>query len=490
MKTSKNITDKDTNVVPKNERFLGQNLGVRRSLRELPEFSKENSQDKNSSKISGRAFRGSVRCAISIPSLRSGTANAATTIPNAGKKSRNKANYTKLNQYLNNDFDENYALVSHYIQLQGTAEAENYKNILLKNGTDVSTLPTQKDFNKQNDVPFPCKDKTKFTFIDLFAGIGGFRLAMQDIGGKCVFSSEWDDAAKQTYFENYGEVPFGDITKPETKALIPKEFDVLCAGFPCQPFSNAGKKKGIEDTRGTLFYHIAEILETHKPKAILLENVRGLISNDKGKTFQTVLQTITKMGYKCNIPQKLIDNGPITKIKTAASQMVLSAKDFGVPQNRPRIYVVLWKENLSINEFMYPKPLDKKTCVGDILETDSERISKFTISDKLWKGHQERRKKNAQKGYGFGYCSFNEKSQYTSTLSRRYYKDGSEILIEQKGKNPRKITPREAARLQGYKDSFRPHKSNTEAYKQFGNSVAIPVVEAVSKQILEQILES
>ena len=156
MKTSKNITDKDTNVVPKNERFLGQNLGVRRSLRELPEFSKENSQDKNSSKISGWAFRGSVRCAISIPSLRSGTANAATTIPNAGKKSRNKANYTKLNQYLNKDFDENYALVSHYIQLQGTAEAENYKSILLQNGIDVSSLPTQKDFNKQNDVPLKC----------------------------------------------------------------------------------------------------------------------------------------------------------------------------------------------------------------------------------------------------------------------------------------------------------------------------------------------
>lgn len=489
MKTSKNITNTDTKVVPKKERFLGQNLGVRRSLRELPEFSKENSQDKNSSKKSGRAFRGSVRCATSIPPLRSGTADAATTIPNAEKKSRNKANYTKLNQYLINDFDENYALVSHYIQLQGTAEAENYKSILLQNGIDVSSLPIQKDFNKQNDIPFPCKDKTKFTFIDLFAGIGGFRLAMQDIGGKCVFSSEWDDAAKQTYFENYGEVPFGDITKPETKALIPKEFDVLCAGFPCQPFSNAGKKKGIEDTRGTLFYHIAEILETHNPKVILLENVRGLISNDKGKTFQIVLQTITKMGYKCNIPQNIIDNGPISKIKAAASRMVLSAKDFGVPQNRPRIYVVLWKKNLSINEFMYPKPVDKKTCVGDILETDSEIISKFTISDKLWKGHQERRIKNAQKGYGFGYCSFNEKSQYTSTLSRRYYKDGSEILIEQKGKNPRKITPREAARLQGYKDSFRPHKSNTEAYKQFGNSVAIPVVEAVSKQILEQILE-
>ena len=323
MKTSKNITDKDTNVVPKNERFLGQNLGVRCSLRELPEFSKENSQDKNSSKISGWAFRGSVRCATSIPSLRSGTADTATTIPNAGKKSRNKANYTKLNQYLNNDFDENYALVSHYIQLQGTAEAENYRNILLKNGTDVSTLPTQKDFNKQNDVPFPCKDKTKFTFIDLFAGIGGFRLAMQDIGGKCVFSSEWDDAAKQTYFENYGEVPFGDITKPETKALIPKEFDVLCAGFPCQAFSIAGYRKGFDDVRGTLFFDVAEILEKYKPKAFFLENVKNLKTHDEGRTFAKIIDVLeSRLGYK-------------------VFYKVMNPCEYAnIPQNRERIFIV------------------------------------------------------------------------------------------------------------------------------------------------------
>lgn len=311
---------------------------------------------------------------------------------------------------------------------------------------------------------------------------------MQDCGGECVFSSEWDDAAKQTYFENYGEVPFGDITKKEIKELIPEHFDVLCAGFPCQPFSNAGLKKGIEDTRGTLFYHIAEILEKHQPKAVLLENVRGLVSNDNGKTLQIILQTMTRIGYRCNISQDIIDNGPISKLKTEASKMILSAKDFGVPQNRPRIYIVLWKNDLDINTFVYPEPLNIETRVGDILIQDEQITAPFTISNKLWEGHQARRIKNAEKGNGFGYCSFNSDSKYTSTLSRRYYKDGSEILIEQNGRNPRKITPREAARLQGYPDNFRPHKSNTEAYKQFGNSVAVPAVKEVSKNIVNQIL--
>lgn len=229
----------------------------------------------------------------------------------------------------------------------------------------------------------------------MFAGIGGFRIAMQSVGGQCVFSSEWDEAAKETYFDNYGEVPFGDITKPEIKALIPEKFDVLCAGFPCQPFSNAGLKKGIEDTRGTLFYHIAEILRDHQPKAVVLENVRGLISNDKGKTIQTVLRTITGMGYKCNIPQELIENGPITKLKAECSKMVLSAKDYGVPQNRPRIFIVLWREDVNITNFVYPSPMKTKTRVGDILEANVPES--FTISDKLWEGHQRRKSEHEKK---------------------------------------------------------------------------------------------
>ena len=243
-----------------------------------------------------------------------------------------KTSYCKCFPELDDkELDEKYALISHAIQLENKPEAKNYIDILKKNGININLYPTKKIFNEQNNIVFETNE-TKFTFIDLFAGIGGFRIAMQSVGGQCVFSSEWDEAAKETYFDNYGEVPFGDITKPEIKALIPEKFDVLCAGFPCQPFSNAGLKKGIEDTRGTLFYHIAEILRDHQPKAVVLENVRGLISNDKGKTIQTVLRTITGMGYKCNIPQELIENGPITKLKAECSKMVLSAKDYGVPQ--------------------------------------------------------------------------------------------------------------------------------------------------------------
>lgn len=403
--------------------------------------------------------------------------------------SRTKKNYEELKPYIpQNGNEENYSLLSHYLMMD-EGEAKNRKRNELKEvfGFSDEKLFEAESFFSKKDITFRHIENPSFTFIDLFAGIGGFRLAMQANGGECVFSSEWDDAAKQTYYENYGEVPFGDITKDETKALIPEHFDVLCAGFPCQPFSNAGLKKGIEDTRGTLFYHIAEILETRKPKAVFLENVRGLISNDGGRTFQTVLRTITNMGYTCNITSEKLETYSFAKLKNEASKMVLSAKDYGVPQNRPRIYIVLWKNDLPINEFKYPLPINKKTSVGSILEKNVS--DEFTISDKLWEGHQRRRIENALKGNGFGYCLFNEESSYTSTISRRYYKDGSEILIEQKGKNPRKLTPREAANLQGFPKNFKIPKSNVKAYQQFGNSVAVPVVQIVSEQIVKQILE-
>lgn len=382
--------------------------------------------------------------------------------------------------------DEKYALATHCIQLQGEPEGEVYNSVLEKAGMDISKLPDKEDFNNRQKIILKTS-KSSFSFIDLFAGIGGFRIAMQSLGGRCVFSSEWDESAKETYFQNYGEVPFGDITKPEIKALIPKRFDVLCAGFPCQPFSNAGLKKGIEDTRGTLFYHIAEILRDHQPKAVLLENVKGLISNDKGNTIQTILRTITGMGYRCNVSQELIDNGPIDKLKEECTKMVLSAKDFGVPQNRPRIYIVLWREDLGVERFVYPAPERTRTSVASILE---ENVSDaYTISNRLWAGHQRRRVENAEKGNGFGYCLFNGDSEYTSTISRRYYKDGSEILIEQTGRNPRKLTPREAANLQGFPQQFKLPDSDSKAYQQFGNSVAVPVVRKVSERIINQILE-
>jgi DNA (cytosine-5)-methyltransferase 1 len=301
------------------------------------------------------------------------------------------------------------------------------------------------------------KNKHNFKFIDLFAGIGGIRLGFESVGGECVFSSEWDKFAQNTYEANFGERPNGDITLIDEK-YIPN-FDILLAGFPCQPFSNAGLKMGFEDTRGTLFFHIARILKHHKPKIVFLENVKGLKSHNKGNTYKIIQNTLEEIGYN-------------------VYSQVLNAKDFGVPQNRERIYIVGFLDNV---DFCFPQPLSQKVKLGDILEQDVSE--KYTISDKLWIGHQRRKKEHIEKGNGFGYSIFDENSPYTSTISARYYKDGSEILIKQNNKNPRKLTPREAARLQGFPDSFKIIVSDNQAYKQFGNSVCVPVIKALSNQI-------
>jgi len=253
------------------------------------------------------------------------------------------------------------------------------------------------------------------------------------------------------------------------------------AGFPCQPFSHAGLKLGIEDTRGTLFHDIANILETKKPKFALLENVKGLISHDKGYTLKVILKTLTKIGYSCNIPKSVIEHGSTKEIQTLAKEMVLKSVDFGIPQNRQRIYIVLWRDGV-IDKFEYPKPLAHEVKVGDKLEKNPD--PKLTISDRLWEGHQRRKIQNKLNGKGFGYGLVTEESPYTNTISARYYKDGSEVLIFQDGKNPRKISPREAARLQGFPDEFEPSASKVQAYKQFGNSVTVNVVMALAKRIV------
>ncbi|MBK2095867.1 DNA cytosine methyltransferase [Francisella philomiragia] len=303
-----------------------------------------------------------------------------------------------------------------------------------------------------------------YEFIDLFAGIGGIRIPFDELGAKCVFSSEWDKFAQQTYFANYGEIPFGDITAIDERD-IPR-FDILLAGFPCQPFSNAGLKKGFEDTRGTLFFDICRIVEFHKPKVLLLENVKGFKNHDKGRTFETVRKSLNKLGYQ-------------------VYAKVLNAKDFGVPQNRERIYIVAFKE---MANFVFPTADDNEVKVGDILEKNPVD-AKYTISDKLWAGHQRRKLEHIKKGNGFGYSIFDENSNYTSTISARYYKDGSEILIKQDKQNPRKLTPREAARLQGFPEKFVIPVSDTQSYKQFGNSVAVPVVRAIARNITLAIRE-
>jgi len=309
------------------------------------------------------------------------------------------------------------------------------------------------------------------------------RLGFQNAGGKCVFSSEFEKNAQNTYFNNHGDYPFGDITKIPSECI--PDHDVLVAGFPCQPFSHAGLKLGIDDTRGTLFYDIARILEVKRPSVAVLENVKGLISHDGGYTLHVILKTLSRIGYRCNIPQDIIFNGTPAQIQKIAKSMVLKSCDFGIPQNRQRIFIVLWKNPAHVF-FEYPAPTGLSTRVGDILEENPSE--KFTISDRLWSGHQLRKKRNEKNGKGFGFGLVTADSLYTNTLSARYYKDGSEILIAQEGQNPRKLTPREAARLQGFPDEFIPNESNIQAWKQFGNSVTVNVVCALAKRIKRQLL--
>lgn len=299
--------------------------------------------------------------------------------------------------------------------------------------------------------------------IDLFAGIGGIRLgfeqAFKDI--ECVFTSEIDKHAVQTYQANFGnEIVYGDITQIDEESI--PDHDILLAGFPCQPFSQAGLKKGFTDTRGTLFFDIERILLAKRPRAFLLENVKQLKGHDKGRTLQVILEHLEQAGYKVFYD-------------------ILKARDFGVPQNRERIYLVGFLDH-SV-EFEFPKPIGIETRVGDILEHHVDE--KYTISDRLWAGHQRRKENNKLNGKGFGYGLVNENSEYTNTISARYYKDGSEILIEQKDKNPRKLTPREASRLQGFPKDFVIPVSDAQSYKQFGNSVCVPVIRAIAENMYQ-----
>ncbi len=328
----------------------------------------------------------------------------------------------------------------------------------------------------KDDVVFPKPANPKFTFIDLFAGIGGFRIAMQRLQGECVFSSEWDKMAQRTYYANFGEIPFGDITKTETKEWIPNKFDVICGGFPCQPFSIAGvskknslgRKHGFEDEKqGNLFFHIVEIIEKHRPKAFFLENVKNLVSHDKGNTFKIIKETLEGLGYSFHYK-------------------VLNGKHF-VPQNRERTFMVGFDAKVFNykEKFEFPELPDPNRKVKDILENKVD--PKYTLTDHLWKYLQDYAKKHKEKGNGFGF-GLVDLNGTTRTMSARYYKDGSEILIPQKNKNPRRLSIRESARLQGYPDHFVVDAvSMNQGYRQFGNSVVVPLIEAIGEKIIEVI---
>lgn len=312
-------------------------------------------------------------------------------------------------------------------------------------------------------------------FIDLFAGIGGFHLALKSLGLQCMFSSEWDKYAQETYVANFGMRPAGDI-HPIDASDIPS-FDILCGGFPCQPFSIAGVSKknslgmkhGFEDEKqGNLFFEIIRIAKYHRPKVLFLENVKNLLSHDKGNTWAVIQNEITALNYE-------------------VFYQIMDGKNY-VPQHRQRIFIVAFDKNIYPSiDFNFPIAPEKRLYeLKDIIENKVD--DKYTLTKKLWTYLYNRKLEQQDKGNGFGYGLFNPKQDlYTRTISARYYKDGSEVLIEQNGSFPRRLTPRECARLQGFPETYKIVVSDMQAYKQFGNSVVVPIVKAVAESILSTI---
>ena len=402
-------------------------------------------------------------------------------------------------------FIEQAALVTHYLQLDRKGvnlpyrdkaedilnlwyefirgekfEKKNHEGIV----ADSANAFQQYLFSDLFQVPFPGPKNPKFKFIDLFAGIGGFRMAFQNLGGECVFSSEWDEQAKRTYFENYGDVPFGDITKESTKNKIPKDFDILCAGFPCQAFSLAGKRRGFAETRGTLFFDVAEILRRHQPKAFFLENVKGLAIHDKGKTLETILNTLDEVGYVVPTPQ------------------ILNAMHYGVPQHRERIYIVGFHKDLGIKkeDFVYPERYKYIPCWLDVREKEPVP-AKYYLSETYIETLRRHRARHEAAGHGFGYKIIDDNAVANAIVCGGMGRECNLVLdFRQTNLTPttnikgeinkegiRKMTPREWARLQGYPDNFKIIVADASAYKQFGNSVAVPAIQATAEQLLKTL---
>lgn len=338
------------------------------------------------------------------------------------------------------------------------------------------------------NVPFPNPSKYDFTFIDLFAGIGAFRLALQSVGGKCVFSSEWDKAAQQTYESNYGEKPWGDITLEEVQNSIPMDFDILCGGFPCQPFSICGKKLGFEDTRGTLFFEVCQILRLHKPQCCILENVQHLTKHDKGRTFQVILSSLRELGYN-------------------VSYKILNAKDFGLPQFRDRIFIIATRNGIFDFNKLKKSPLVR---LSDFIEFEGDYEyldpSEYTLlNENIVK---------SQPKSGLIFCGYRNKGIWktgirpgTLHLSRchrqpnRIYSilgthptipsqetSGRFFIYSPDVNKVRKLSVQECYKIMGFPDNFIRNPNLGSQYKQIGNSIAIPVITAIAHALKEQNL--
>lgn len=414
--------------------------------------------------------------------------------------------------YGETSYENQMAVLSHYLHNEGSDESEERKTEII---SAVREFLSRKQFRQDIDkdemsdeevwrvaedatqydlfadffkVPFPAPEHPKFTFIDLFAGIGGFRIAFQNLGGKCVYSSEFDAKAQESYLANYGEMPFGDITKESTKKYIPQDFDILCGGFPCQAFSLAGRRLGFKDeTRGTLFFEIEAILRKHQPKAFFLENVKGLAIHDKGRTLKTILNHLDDTGYDVVPPQ------------------ILNAMDFGVPQHRERIYIIGFRKDLGINveDFKYPEPTTpegKRVKFRDVMEKKVPSV-KYYLSDVYVETLKRHRARHEAAGHGFGYEIIDLNGIANAIVVGGMGRERN-LIIDKRLKDftpvtnikgevnrdgIRRMTPREWARLQGFPDEFKIVVADASAYKQFGNSVAIPAIQATAEQELKML---
>lgn len=323
------------------------------------------------------------------------------------------------------------------------------------------------------NVPYPTPENYTFKFIDLFAGIGGFRLALQNVGGKCVYTSEWNNEAQKTYRENFGEIPFGDITKERNKNYIPEKFEVLCAGFPCQAFSIAGYQKGFADTRGTLFFDIEQIIEKHKPKVVFLENVKNLISHDNGNTFKTIIETLEiKLGYK--VFHKVLN----------------SATHANVPQNRERIFIVAFdpKQVKNYSNFEFPKPIKLTKTIHDFLDKGKQNDVFYYKKEHQYYPELEKTMTSKDTVYQWRRVYVREnKSNLCPTLTANMGAGGHNVPLIKDDFGIRKLTPKECFAFQGYPTNkyILPPLANSKLYMQAGNSVTTTLIEKIANQIIK-----
>ncbi len=386
------------------------------------------------------------------------------------------------------DDDSKKAVLTHYLHNYDNGvkdhfaeEATEYLKQIVEykneeeNQNFVSDIALQQLLFEVENVPFPSPKNYTFKFIDLFAGIGGFRIALQNVGGKCVYTSEWNADSQVTYRANFGEVPFGDITKERTKNYIPDNFDVLCAGFPCQAFSIAGNRKGFQDTRGTLFFDLEKIIETKRPKVVFLENVKNLVSHDKGNTFKVILEILEeKLGYKT-----------YTKILNSSTHA-------NVPQNRERIFIVAFDKEQVANhgDFRFPEPIPLTNTIHDVLEKGKQADNLYYKKDHQYYPELEKTMTSKDTIYQWRRVYVREnKSQVCPTLTANMGTGGHNVPLILDDYGIRKLTPKECFAFQGYPmDKYiLPSVANSKLYMQAGNSVTTTLIERIARNIMEII---